>query len=160
LNVHGCLVKSFQNEKWILWFSNSFVGSMYECNVNPLHIFITKSCTKNPPSWSILHLQSPYYALWNMLCITMLVPTTIIIYKHTSQMKKTTLMVHHFQTKMWLTKKQGSKPKTQNGKQNTKNNMCSRISNHQKWFENPQLGIMSLKLNNLNPIHTWTNSNF
>jgi hypothetical protein len=67
LNVHGCLVKSFQNEKWILWFSSSFEGSMYECNVNPLHICINNSCRKNLPSWSILHLQSPYYALWNIV---------------------------------------------------------------------------------------------
>jgi hypothetical protein len=157
LNVHGCLVKSFQNEKWILWFSSSFVGSMYECNINPLHIFITNSCTKKPSK-----LVNPSSSI-TILCIMKHVMHYNVsaynyqFYKNTSQMKKTTLMVHHFQTKIWLTKKQGSKPKTQ--KTTKEKNMCSRISNHQKGFENPQLGIMSLKLNNSNPIHTWTNSN-
>jgi hypothetical protein len=48
------------------------------------------------------------------------------------------------------------KHKMENKTQKTtkEKNMCSRISNHKKGFENPQLGIMSLKLNNSNPIHT------
>jgi hypothetical protein len=30
------------------------------------------------------------------------------------------------------------------------------ISSHQKWFENPQLGIISQTLYVLNLVHTWT----
>jgi hypothetical protein len=40
----------------------------------------------------------------------------------------------------------------------TKNTLCFEISNHQKWFENSQLEIISQTSNNPNDVQTWIRS--
>ncbi len=46
LNFYKFSTKSFQSEKWIFWFFNTFVNSMYELKVDPQYICIVAPCSK------------------------------------------------------------------------------------------------------------------